>query len=52
MIRLKNLVELVSKQKLVLDLSCRKKSGDEANLYYIVTNKWTKYTDLALTYVY
>lgn len=38
------LADAVGKQKLVLDLSCRKKDGQ----YYIVTNRWQKYTKVAL----
>lgn len=43
--RLRNLVERVGKEKLVLDLSCRKKDGD----YYIVTDRWQKFTNVKLT---
>lgn len=43
--RLRNLVELVSKQKLVIDLSCRRKPEDPTGPFYVVTNKWTLYTD-------
>lgn len=39
------LVETVGRSKLVLDLSCRKKDG----LYYIVTDRWQKYTKVALS---
>ncbi|MBQ7840318.1 MAG: phosphoribosylformimino-5-aminoimidazole carboxamide ribotide isomerase [Lachnospiraceae bacterium] len=39
------LVEKVGRNKLVLDLSCRKKEG----LYYIVTDRWQKYTKVALS---
>ncbi len=42
--RLKEMVNAVSKEKLVLDLSCRKKEND----YYIVTDRWQKYTDVIL----
>ncbi len=42
--RLKEMVKAVSKKRLVLDLSCRKK--DDA--YYIVTDRWQKYTDVIL----
>ncbi|HOK03297.1 MAG TPA: phosphoribosylformimino-5-aminoimidazole carboxamide ribotide isomerase [Spirochaetota bacterium] len=35
----------VGKEKLVLDLSCRKKNGT----YYVVTDRWQKFTDFALT---
>ena len=52
--RLKQLVDLVGKNKLVLDLSCRKKapSGedtDKDDQFYVVTNKWTKYTNFSIT---
>jgi phosphoribosylformimino-5-aminoimidazole carboxamide ribotide isomerase len=43
--RLKNLVEVVGKKRLVLDLSCRRK-GDE---YYIVTDRWQKFTDVVIS---
>lgn len=42
--RLRKMVDAVSKEKLVLDLSCRKKGDD----YYIVTDRWQKYTDVIL----
>lgn len=38
--RLKALSELVGKERLVLDLSCRKKEGK----YFVVTNLWEKFT--------
>ena len=38
---LKSLVEAVGKERIVLDLSCRKKDGQ----YYIVTDRWQKFTD-------
>ena len=40
--RLNALVEKVGKNKLVLDLSCRKKGDD----YYIVTDRWQNFTDV------
>jgi len=43
--RLKALVRLVSKDRLVLDLSCRKKGGD----YYIVTDRWQRFTDVIIS---
>ena len=43
--RLRLLSERVGKKQLVLDLSCRK-SADGA--YYIVTDRWQKYTDVVL----
>ena len=47
--RLEELSILVGKDRLVIDLSCRKKKGEEDGLYYVVTNKWTKYTDYPVT---
>lgn len=41
---LEKLAKAVGKEKLVLDLSCRKKDG----LYYIVTDRWQNYTDVVL----
>jgi len=38
--RLKDLVAIVGKQRLVLDLSCRKRDGD----FIIVTDRWQKFT--------
>lgn len=43
--RLLNLVKLVGKQRLVLDLSCRKREGH----YFVVTDRWQKFSDLALS---
>ena len=43
--RLKRLERAVGKERLVLDLSCRKKGTE----YYIVTDRWQKFTDVALT---
>ena len=37
---LKKLVKAVGKERLVLDLSCRKRDG----VYYIVTNRWQTFT--------
>lgn len=42
---LKALMEAVGKEKVVLDLSCKKKDGH----YYIVTNRWQKYTQVYLS---
>lgn len=39
--RLQQLVEKIGKEKLVLDLSCRKRDGK----WYVVTDKWTKFSD-------
>ena len=41
---LEKLVSAVGKERLVLDLSCRKKDG----AYYIVTDRWQKFTDVIL----
>jgi len=50
---LQKLVNIVGKDKLVLDLSCRRrpKDGDSAsndsdNSYYVVTDQWQKFTDV------
>ena len=43
--RLNELVHLIGKKNLVLDLSARKKGGR----YFIVTDRWQKYTDVELT---
>ncbi|XP_014499130.1 1-(5-phosphoribosyl)-5-[(5-phosphoribosylamino)methylideneamino] imidazole-4-carboxamide isomerase, chloroplastic [Vigna radiata var. radiata] len=40
--RLKDLVQIVGKKRLVLDLSCRKKDGK----YAIVTDRWQKFSDV------
>ncbi|KAK6944054.1 Histidine biosynthesis protein [Dillenia turbinata] len=42
--RLKDLVQIVGRQRLVLDLSCRKKEGK----YAIVTDRWQKFSDVYL----
>ena len=49
MVRLKALRDLVGKDRIVIDLSCRKKNGQENGPYYVVTNKWTQYTNYAVT---
>lgn len=41
---LNNLLKEIGKERLVLDLSCREKDGD----YYIVTDRWQKFTDVRL----
>lgn len=43
--RLEEMVRAVGKERLVLDLSCRKK-GDA---YYIVTDRWQKFTQVAVS---
>ncbi len=39
---LKRLIDTVGKERIVLDLSCRKRDG----AYYIVTDRWQKFTKL------
>lgn len=43
---LKKIVQAVGRKNLVLDLSCRKKEDQ----YYIVTDRWQKFTDLVLSH--
>ncbi len=43
--RLKKLCARIGKEHLVLDLSCRKREG----VYYIVTDRWQKFTDVQVT---
>ncbi|NLL77636.1 MAG: phosphoribosylformimino-5-aminoimidazole carboxamide ribotide isomerase [Clostridiales bacterium] len=43
---LDKLIAKVGKEKIVIDLSCRKKDGR----YYIVTDRWQKYTEVELSY--
>ena len=47
--RLQGLVALVGKKRLVIDLSCRRKPDDPTGPFYVVTNKWTLFTDYAVT---
>lgn len=42
---LEKINKAVGQEHLVLDLSCRKKDGD----YYIVTDRWQKFTDVKVT---
>ena len=42
---LDRILSAVGKDHLVLDLSCRKKNGQ----YYIVTDRWQKFTEVAVT---
>ena len=42
---LKKIAAVTGKEHLVLDLSCRKKGED----YYIVTDRWQKFTDVEVT---
>ena len=43
--RLAELVNLVGRERLVLDLSCRKRDGN----YFVVTDRWQKFTDVMLS---
>jgi len=43
--RLKTLAHTTGKEKLVLDLSCRKRGPD----YFVVTDRWQKFTDVKLS---
>lgn len=43
--KLDKLVKAVSKDKLVIDISCRKKQED----YYVVTDRWQTFTDFKVT---
>ena len=43
--RLRSLVAAVGKERLVLDLSCRKRGDD----YFVVTDRWQKFTELKIT---
>ncbi|MBS4219935.1 phosphoribosylformimino-5-aminoimidazole carboxamide ribotide isomerase [Bacillus sp. FJAT-49711] len=42
--RLYKVVDAVGKDKLVIDLSCKKKNGK----WFVVTNKWTQYSNLEI----
>ena len=43
--RLAQLVKLLGKERLVLDLSCRVRDGN----YFVVTDRWQKFTDVTLS---
>lgn len=43
--RLDQLVKAIGKDRLVIDLSCRKRDGN----YFVVTDRWQKFTELVLT---
>jgi phosphoribosylformimino-5-aminoimidazole carboxamide ribotide isomerase len=43
--RLRSLMHKIGKQRLVLDLSCRKRGAD----YFVVTDRWQKFTELTLS---
>lgn len=43
--RLRALVRAVGRERLVLDLSCRRRGAD----YFVVTDRWQRFTELAVT---
>ena len=43
--RLESLVAAIGRERLVLDLSCRRRGND----YFVVTDRWQKFTDLQIT---
>jgi phosphoribosylformimino-5-aminoimidazole carboxamide ribotide isomerase len=43
--RLRGLVKTIGKEKLVLDLSCRRRG----NGYFVVTDRWQKFTNMAIS---
>ena len=45
-VRLNKMVEAVGREHLVLDLSCRKANNSR---YYVVTDRWQKFTDTEVT---
>lgn len=47
--RLKKLVEICGKERLILDLSCRKKPDSSEDSYYVVTNRWQSFTEYKVT---
>lgn len=44
------LKNLVGKNRIVLDLSCRKHPDNPNGNYFVVTDKWTKFTTTEITY--
>jgi phosphoribosylformimino-5-aminoimidazole carboxamide ribotide isomerase len=46
--RLRTLVQIVGKERLVLDLSCRRKPEEPEGPYYVVTDRWQKYTNVTV----
>ena len=47
--KLEEMKETVGKERLVIDLSCRKKLVDGSEKYYVVTDRWQKFTEQELT---
>ncbi|MBR1470971.1 MAG: phosphoribosylformimino-5-aminoimidazole carboxamide ribotide isomerase [Lachnospiraceae bacterium] len=46
--RMEKMVRAVGREHLVLDYSCRKKEDGREHGYYIVTDRWSRYTDTVL----
>ena len=44
MARLERLIKVVGQERLVLDLSCRKRGGD----FWVVTDRWQRFTEVAV----
>jgi len=42
--RLARLVETIGRERLILDLSCRRREGD----YFVVTDRWQKFTNVRI----
>jgi len=47
--RLKQLEDAVGKERLVLDLSCRRRGSESSPKYYVVTDRWQKFTDFEIS---
>jgi len=47
--RLRAMRDAVTRRRLVLDLSCRRRPDDPAGPFHVVTDRWLRFTDLALT---
>lgn len=50
--RLRALVEAVGRERLVLDLSCRRRNPDAGrgdDTYWVVTDRWQRFSELAVT---
>ena len=43
--RLRELMQVIGKERLVLDLSCRRRGNE----YFVVTDRWQKFTDLTIS---
>ena len=47
--RIAKMRDAVGKHRLVLDLSCRRQPTDPQGPYYVVTDRWQKFTDFAIS---